>query len=74
MLLYRKQITGYLLTCGVTCSNRTLLHLAIIGKARRRRDELAQVGRALDYGLHRRANEYRLPDRAGRYTAAGELR
>jgi hypothetical protein len=51
-----------------------LLHLAIIGKARRRRDELAQVGRALDSGLHRKANEYRLLARAGRYPAAGELR
>jgi hypothetical protein len=51
-----------------------LLHLAIIGKARRRRDELAQVGCALDSGLHRKANEYRLLDRAGRCPAAGELR
>jgi hypothetical protein len=76
MLLYPKQITGSPsdLRCPMLGLYFTLLHLAIIGKARRRRDELAQVGRALDSGLHRKANEYRLLARAGRYPAAGELR
>jgi hypothetical protein len=74
MLLYPKQITGFPsdLRCHMLEPYFASFGYHRQGKASARRTS-AHWAR-LDYGVHHKANEYRLLVRAGRYPTAGELR
>jgi hypothetical protein len=74
MLLYPKQITGFPsdLRCHMLGPYFASFGYHRQGEAPARRTS-AHLAR-LDYGLHHKANEYRLLDRAGRGATAGELR
>jgi hypothetical protein len=74
MLLYRKQITGSPsdLRCRMPGRYFASFSYHRQGKASARPTGAHRA--RLDYGLHRKANEYRLRDRTRRGAIAGELR
>jgi len=74
MLLYPKQITGS--PSDLRCPMLGL-YFASFGDHRQGEPPPRRINALwarLDYGLHHKANEYRLMDRTGRGPFAGELR